>query len=283
VNAAVIALILSAAVAHAAWNLFSKQAAESDSVMFLWLVALCELALWTPLAILYAPPPSTIQILAMSASALLHLGYFLMLQSGYRHGDLSLVYPLARGTGPMLSSVAAVLVLGERPGPVEVAGIVLIGVGIFALGLPRRRKARPPIAAIAFGLATGLFIAAYTILDAASVKRLAVSPILMLVIDSVGQLALMGPTAVTRRTLAAPLWREHRWRIVGTAVLSPLSYLLVLTALKVAPVSAVAPMREVSVLLGVILGGRLLAEGHLRRRLIAAGIIVGGVIAIGFS
>ncbi|MBO3747759.1 EamA family transporter [Streptosporangiaceae bacterium NEAU-GS5] len=282
-NAAAIALVLGAAVAHAAWNLFSKQAADSDSVVFLWLVALCEVVIWSVPAIVSATPPSPIQILAMCASALLHLGYFLMLQHGYRHGDLSLVYPLARGTGPMLSSVAAVLVLGERPDLVEAAGIGLVGVGIFALGMPRRRMGRPPVAAITFGLGTGLFIAAYTILDATSVKRLGVNPLLMLMVDSLGQVVLMAPTVAVRRALARPLWREHRWRIVATAVLSPLSYLMVLIALRIAPVSAVAPMREVSVLLGVILGGRLLAEGHLKRRLLAAGIIVGGVVAIGFG
>jgi drug/metabolite transporter (DMT)-like permease len=283
VNASAILLVLGAAVAHAGWNLFSKQAAAEDSVVFLWLVASCSVVLWAPIAILTGPAPTPLQTLAMCASAVLHLGYFMMLQRGYRHGDLSLVYPLARGTGPMLSSVAAIVLLGERPGLVEGAGIVLIGIGIFALGLPRGEAARPPLAAVGFGLATGLFIAAYTILDSASVKNLAVTPVLLLLFGEAGQALLLAPVGISRRALAGPLWRAHRWRIVGTAVLSPLSYILVLTALKVAPVSAVAPMREVSVLLGVILGGRLLAEGQLARRMLAAGIIVGGAVAIAFS
>ncbi|HEY9522665.1 MAG TPA: EamA family transporter, partial [Thermopolyspora sp.] len=268
-SAVAILLILGAALAHAGWNLFNKQAATADTMVFLWLVAAGSVTLWAPFAIATAPPPSLIQLFAMGASSLLHLGYFTLLQRGYRYGDLSLVYPLARGTGPMLSSAVAILLLGERPGPVEIAGIMLIGVGIFALGLPSGTAGRPPLPAVGFGLGTGLFIAAYTILDAESVKHLAVVPVLLLVVQSLGQVLVMTPTVLGRRTLIGEVWRAHRWRVIGTASLSPLSYIMVLTALKIAPVSSVAPMREVSVLVGVILGGRLLAEGQMVRRLTA--------------
>ncbi|MEV5412417.1 EamA family transporter [Thermopolyspora sp. NPDC052614] len=276
-------MILGAAVAHAGWNLFSKQAAAADGVVFLWLVALCSVVVWTPLAILFGSAPTWGQFLAMLASALLHLGYFVVLQRGYRHGDLSLVYPLARGTGPMLSSVGAVPLLGERPTPQEIAGIALIGLGIFALGLPRGGATRAGVAAFGFGVGTGLFIAAYTLWDAWAVKSLAVSPLVFNAVAEWGRVLPMAPWGLSRRALIGPLWRAHRWRIIGTAVLSPLSYLLVLTALEIAPVTSVAPMREVSVLIGVILGGRLLAEGDLHRRLAASAVIVGGVCAIALA
>lgn len=283
VSSLAVALILGAAVSHAAWNLFSKQAASADGVVFLWLVALCSVTLWTPLAILFGRAPTYEQLLAMTVSGMLHLGYFVVLQRGYRHGDLSLVYPLARGTGPMLSSVGAVLLLGERPTAPEIAGIVLIGLGVLALGLPRGGAARAGLTAFGFGVGTGLFIAAYTLWDAWAVKSLAVSPLVFNAVAEWGRALPMAPWGLARRALIRPLWREHRWRIVGTAVLSPLSYLLVLTALEIAPVTSVAPMREVSVLIGVILGGRLLAEGDLRRRLVAATVIVGGVVAIALA
>ncbi|MFF5108424.1 EamA family transporter [Streptosporangium sp. NPDC000509] len=280
-----LALVLSSAVAHACWNLMSKQAADADGVVFVWMVAAASTLLWTPVAagylLLGGTGPSWADLAVIAASTTLHLGYFMLLQRGYRHGDLSMVYPIARGTGPMLASLVAVLFLGERPGPVGVAGILLVGVGVFLLGAAHG-PSRQDLGGIGYGLATGLFIAAYTVWDKQVVSAFAVAPILLNYGGDLGRaLVLTSPVlAPRRRGLILPVWREHKTRVLGAAVLMPLSYLLALTAYTFSPISAVAPVREVSVLVAVLLGGRLLAEGDLTRRLLAACVIVGGVVTI---
>jgi drug/metabolite transporter (DMT)-like permease len=290
-SAAAIVLVLLAAVSHASWNLMAKRLSGFDAVAYLWLVGLCSAALYAPVALTAAlvarPQFGWLQLGFVAGNGTLHLAYFLLLQSGYRHGDLSLVYPLARGTGPMLSSLAAVLFFGERPGAWGTAGIVLVGVGVFALGLPNRARPaagglKSSATAVWFGLSTGLFIALYTLWDKHAVSALGLPPPLYDWSGGLTGIGLMAPLALgeRRREVVADLWTRRRSSVMTCAVLMPLSYILVLTALTFSDVSAIAPAREVSVLIGVALGGRLLAEENLRRRLVAAAAIAGGVIAI---
>ena len=291
-SVAAIILILLAALAHAGWNLLAKRLAGYDAVAFLWLAGLCSIALYAPLALIVAatlrPHIGWSEAGWMAVSAALHLAYFLLLQRGYRFGDLSLVYPLARGTGPVLASLAAVLFLGERPGPLGGAGILLVGAGVFVLGLPDRRAASAgttsvtSVAAVWFGLATGFFIAGYTLWDKQGVSALAIPPLIYNWGEQVARAAMLTPLALRdrRRDALRVLWTTRRPYVLACGALMPLSYILVLTALQFSDVSAIAPAREVSVLIGVVLGGRLLAEGGLRRRLLAAAAISGGVVAI---
>ncbi len=283
-NPAAIVLVLLAAFSHAGWNLIAKRLSGYDNVAYLWLVGVCSTALYAPLTLIavlmWRPRFGWVELGFTAGSSLLHLGYFLLLQRGYRSGDLSLVYPLARGTGPMLSSVAAVLLFGERPGAWGVAGILLVGAGVFALGLPD--QGLTSLTAVWFGLATGLFIAAYTIWDKHAVSALAIPPLLYNWGERVLSAAALTPFALRRHRRGAihTLWTRH-WRLItACAAMTPLSYLLILTALQFSDVSAIAPAREISVLIGVVLGGQLLAEGHLPRRLLAAAAIAIGVIAI---
>lgn len=277
-----LALVLIAAVAHAWWNLLSKQAAEVESLVFIWLVAAAATVLWSPVAIGFMlvtgdyPAWGVLAVAAVSCG--LHLGYFLMLQRGYRHGDLSVVYPTARGTGPMLASAAAVLFLHERPGLLGGLGIALVGLGVFLMS-----GGRAEWTGLRYGLLTGVFIAGYTLWDAQVVGAFAVAPVLLIFLGELGRTLVVTPALRGRRSLVLPAWRAHRRQVLGAAVLMPLSYLLVLFAFTMAPVSVVAPAREVSVLVAVVLGGRLLAEDDLRKRLLAAGVILCGVAAIALS
>ncbi|MEV4074686.1 EamA family transporter [Nonomuraea fuscirosea] len=276
-------LVMTAAVSHATWNLLSKRAAQADGAVFLWLVAVAAAVVWSPLFagfLLVTGTPVTLKDLAVAGgSATLHLGYFVLLQRGYGRGDLSLVYPVARGTGPLLASLVAVLFLGERPSAANIAGIVLIGAGVFLMsGGHAELKGLVP------GLVVGVFIAAYTVWDSRVVSAFAVAPIMLNYLGEVGRALALTPFVLgARRALIRPVWREHRYRVLGAAVLIFLSYLLILFAFTMAPVSVVAPAREVSVLIAVLLGGRLLAEGDVRRRLMAAAVILGGVVAIALS
>ncbi|MGW5160802.1 EamA family transporter [Nonomuraea wenchangensis] len=278
-------LVLVAAFAHATWNLLSKRSSQADGVVFVWLVAVAGAALWAPLfagyLVVTGDVPSWTDLAVIGGSTALHMSYFLLLQRGYGTGDLSMVYPVARGTGPMLASLVAVLFLGERPSVANVAGIVLVGVGVFLLG---RGAGRADLRSVAPGLIVGLFIAGYTVWDSQVVGPFGVAPLTLIYLGEVGRALVLAPVVLaTRRELVAPVWREHRWRIAGAAVLIFVSYLLVLVAFTMAPVTVVAPAREISVLIAVVLGGRLLAEGDLPRRLLASGVILGGVVAIALS
>src|SRR4051794_37366627 len=130
-----LAIVLFSAVCHATWNLFAKRAGGGGA--FVWTFDFVAMVLYAPLALWaylnWQAPLTGLGLLFIVGSAILHLAYFLMLQQGYRVGDLSLVYPLARGTGPMLSTLAAVIAFGERPGAMALGGAALLGVGTFVL------------------------------------------------------------------------------------------------------------------------------------------------------
>ena len=141
-SATALALILVAAVAHATWNLFSKQASAAGASSFVWLMSLAATGLYAPVvavSVLLSPPRLTpLDWVFMAGTGLLQVGYFLFLQAGYRLGDLSLVYPLGRGSGALLAALAGIALLGERPGPAGITGIVLVVLGVLVLGAPGR-------------------------------------------------------------------------------------------------------------------------------------------------
>jgi len=138
VSATALVLILIAAIAHATWNLFSKQASVSGPTSFVWLMALLGTVLYAPVvavALLLSPPRLTAEAwVFLTGTGLLQVGYFLFLQTGYARGDLSLVYPVGRGSGALLAALAGIVLLGERPGPAGLAGIALVVLGVLMLG-----------------------------------------------------------------------------------------------------------------------------------------------------
>jgi drug/metabolite transporter (DMT)-like permease len=277
------ALIAAAAVAHAAWNFFAKQA--RGGLPFVWLAGLCA-------ATAYALP-AAIQLLLsdhgltgagiafMVGSGCLHSAYFTTLQRGYAQGDLSVVYPLARGTGPALSVLAAIVILGERPGPVALVGAALIVLGVLSLAGAGHRT--PTRGAIVFALLTGVTIAAYTLWDAHAVQDLAQPAIAYYWGSEVTRaIVLAGPALRNRAGLRTALEHDRR-AILAVGLLSPLAYILVLVALTLAPVSVVAPGREASIVIASLLGTRLLGEGDPARRASAAVAILGGIACLALS
>ena len=277
-------LVLVAAVFHATWNLLAKRVGAGGAV-FVWLFGLFSVLIYAPLALgvilLQAPHLGPAQLVFMFGSGALHLGYFVVLQRGYAVGDLSLVYPLARGTGPLLATVGAVILLSERPGAVAVSGILLITLGVFLLTREPGGFRGPGLGlGVVYGLLTGVFIAAYTLWDKHAVSALLIPPLLQSWATTLVTVTLLTPLAVRHRKEAFSLWRARKPEVLGIAVLSPLSYILVLTALVFTPVSYVAPAREISILIGVVMGTQLLAEGQAASRLLAAGAMVVGVAAL---
>ena len=216
----------------------------------------------------------------MAGTAILHLLYSLSLQAGYRVADLSLVYPVARGSGPLLSFVGAALLFGERPGLLALAGLLLIMAGIVLVADLRHALQRTALPGLIWGALTGACIAAYTLNDGWAVKVLGISPFL---IDFTGNcfrvLVLSRPTLGNRPELVRE-WRAYRRPVMTVAVLGPMGYLLVLFAMRRAPISHVAPARELATLVGTWFGARLLGEQAAAQRLAGALCIVAGVVSL---
>ena len=272
-------LVFIAALAHAGWNLFAKTA--EGGTTFVWLGALAGCVLYLPvLLVALVVAPGRLGATAfgfMVVSGALHSLYFVLLQRGYRDGDLSLVYPLARGTGPLLATIVAIAFLGERPSPLALAGAALIVGAVFSLAT---RPGRAQEAGIAFALLTGVSIAAYTLWDKQAVGDQDLSPIVYFWGLGLTNTLLLSPWVLHRPEAMRRSWESSKWQALGVGLLSPLAYILVLYALARAPVSYVAPAREVSILIATALGTTVLAEEGIGHRLVAAAGIVLGIAAL---
>ena len=280
-----LAAVLLAALTHATWNLAAKRAAGSRH--FIWMYSALSVLLYLPIVawILWTTRPqfTATHWLALAGTGVLHMGYSLMLQAGYRASDLSLVYPLARGSGPLLSFFLAVLLLGEGMSWMSILGVLLVVTGIALVSGLFSAHHRAPRAGVLYGLGTGLFIAAYTINDGWAVKVLLISPF---IIDYSGNLlraVMLGPRAWRDRTRLLEECRKYAQPVAIVSVLGPLGYILVLYAMQLAPVSHVAPARELSTLVGTYFGTRLLREKAAPARLAGAACIVGGVIGLALA
>ncbi len=283
-TALALGLVFGSAVLHATWNLLAKRA--RGGAEFVWLFAALTTVVYAPLVglfVAFARPHLTwTHVLLAACSSVLHVLYFVSLQRGYRAGDLSLVYPTARGSGPALATFLAVLLLGERPGLQALAGTALVVVSVFVLaggkgGGPGARRA------LLYGLLTGLFIGVYTVFDGYAVGHAGAAPLLFTYLGEAGRTLLLLPLVARRGEVVRGLWREHRREALGIAVLSPLAYVLVLTAMQFTPVSLVAPAREVSILIATFLGVRVLAEGSGARRAVGAAGMVAGVALLALA
>jgi drug/metabolite transporter (DMT)-like permease len=279
----ILGLVLLAAVAHATWNLLAKGAQGGQG--FVWLYTVAASVLYLPVlvvALVVAPGPLGWEAFVfMAGSGALHTVYASLLQRGYRTGDLSLVYPLARGTGPLISTLAAIVIFGERPGPIPLLGALLIVVAVLALARPAPDAGGGHRRAAGIAVLTGVAIAGYTLWDKQAVDGLALSPLVYYWGTNTANAILL--TAIVlrgRRSSVALAWRTSRPAAAGVALLSPLAYVLILYALAHAPVSAVAPARELSILIGTMLGTTVLAETDGGLRAAASVAILLGVVAL---
>jgi drug/metabolite transporter (DMT)-like permease len=273
------ALVLTAAFCHATWNYFVKRINGGPELV--WLFSFVAMIIYLPVAvyiwIIEQPVFGVWELAFITGSAVLHLGYFLLLQAGYRKGDLSLVYPTARATGPFLSTTFAVVILGESMSLQLGLGAVAIIIGVVCLTGGFKGGARNVSTSVLFGFGAGLLIGSYTVWDAYTVSVLFVPPLLLDYVSSIGRSVLLAPIALKRMDLVKAHWCNHRTGVVIIAILNPLAYILVLYALTFTPVVYVAPTREVSVLLTVLMGSILLGEGDLKRRLTWAAVILCGL------
>ncbi len=286
-------MVLVAALLHALWNIAAKRAGGDRH--FVMLGALLIVVVWAPvgLAVGWSQLPTwgALQWTFIVASGLTHLVYFNVLLKGYRVSDLTVVYPVARGSGPLISSAVSVVLLGETLGWHGVLGVAGVCGGVFLIagGPALWRAAHEPArrqrvhAGIAWGAATGLLIAAYTVLDGYAVKRLALSPILIDYFGNLTRIPFMLPTTLRHRASFADACRRLWKPALVMAVISPLAYVLVLFAARMAPLSHVAPAREVSMLFAALVGGRMLGEGDRGLRAWGATLMAAGVVLLAWG
>ncbi|MEJ0084768.1 MAG: DMT family transporter [Pseudomonadota bacterium] len=281
-TALALSFVLLAAVTHASWNISAKFAA--DSRHFVWLFSAGSVLVYGPIvaAVIFVERPvfEMRHWLALAATSVLHLLYSISLQTGYRHSDLSVVYPIARGTGPLLSFIGAAMLLGEVPTAQSIAGLLLIVAGILLVAGLVGHHERAPAVGVFYGLTTGALIAAYTLNDGWAVKVLLISPFVIDFTGNLFRMLVLAPRAWRDRAAVAREAREYRKPVIVVSVLGPLGYILVLFAMRLAPISHVAPARELSTLVGAWFGSRLLRESSGPWRIVGAVLIVAGVISL---
>jgi drug/metabolite transporter (DMT)-like permease len=288
--AGALALVLLAGLIHASWNIAAKKA--GGDVRFAAFTTVINVVTWAPLGLWLAvrdlPGWGLREWALIALSALLHIGYYLMLLRGYRKADLTVVYPLARGSGPLLSSMAAIVLLGEQISGLGVLGIagVVGGVFLVAGGPSLWRAGQDPVArqrlhkGMRYGVLSGAFIAGYTVVDGYAVKVLLLSPILVDYMGSVLRIFVVGVPVLRDLPAARAQWRMQWKYALFVGIVSPVSYVMVLYAMQTAPLSHVAPAREVSMLFAALIGGQLLGERDRWLRLLGAGCIAAGVMAL---
>ena len=284
-NTEAIALVITGALLHALWNLFAKKA--SGGLAFVWLFGVVSLLVSIPFGLLSWQANSqqlSVQAwIAISASALTHIVYSLVLQKGYRASDFSIVYPLARGTGPLFAIIGAIVVLGEAPTILGWVGIFAVLAGILLIAdinqvistpSPRAR------AGLLWGSVTGVSIATYTVIDGWAIKELGIAPLLYYILGLALRTILLAPHALRNPEKLRQQWFLNSRYIIAVGILSPVAYTLILFAMTMAPISYVAPTRELSMLIGVWFGTRLLREALVPSRILGTACMVLGVVML---
>jgi drug/metabolite transporter (DMT)-like permease len=286
-------LILLAGLIHAGWNIAAKHA--GGDARFAFFSSALVAIVWAPVGWWFARGAlgqwGATEWAFVLASGVIHVFYFVTLLRGYRRADLTVVYPLARGSGPLITALVAVLFLVEQLSALGGLGIAAVVGGVFLIagGPGLWRTAHDPAArerlhrGLAYGALTGVFIAGYSVVDGYAVKVLLMSPILVDYMGNLVRLVLFAPTVLRDRAQALRLWRLQWKHALGVAVFSPIAYVLVLFAMQRAPLSHVAPAREVSMLFAALIGGHLLREGDRALRLLGAVFIASGVAALALA
>ena len=283
-----IVLVVLAAFIHATWNLLSKRAAVAGpTFVFAYnLVACVVYAPWVAWLLAQGALTWSLPVAGcISLSGLIHLAYSVCLQRGYQVADLSVVYPIARGTGPTFSSLGAFLLLGEAPSSQGLLGLaaVVIGIGLISTQGDLAAFRRPSgQAGVRWGAATGLLISTYTVVDAYGVKTLGIQPVILDWFSNLLRFVLLAPVVLRDLNRARELM-QGRWLLaIGVGLLSPLSYILVLAALDMgAPLSVVAPTREMSMMIGALFGMLMLREAVGAWKLAGCLVLVAGVVLLG--
>jgi drug/metabolite transporter (DMT)-like permease len=281
-----LALLVLAAVLHALSNALIKL--SRDKLAFTWWMLTASAIIGLPL-IFFVGQPQPIGWLLIIVSGLIEAVYFITLTRAYSLGDLSQVYPVARGSAPLFVLLWALIFLGERPTPIGVIGILTVVIGLYLVNLPSLADWKRPLlgmrsAAARWALLTGLLISIYSSIDKVGMRYVDPLPYLYLFLV-VAWLALSAQWLHPdrRSALRAELRVDRRKVLLSAAAVALLgggAYALVLAALRLSPVSYVSPVRELSVVVGAWIGVRVLGEPGGRLRIVAALLVALGIMII---
>jgi drug/metabolite transporter (DMT)-like permease len=274
-------LALGAAFLHASWNVLLAGARDSETAAAV--ATVCGVALLAPLA-LATGDVSDAALPFAGASAVLHVGYLALLARAYQDGEVSVVYPVSRGTAPVLVLIFGALFLSEGASTAAVMGVFAISAGVFLVGARRETRGirekldKPPRRDLLFGLAIALTIAAYTLVDAEGVDH-AQAPAYLFLLLAPSSVVYAAALALRGRDLRAEL--RPRAFLTGAFIVG--AYGSVLAALRLADAAPVAAVRESSVVIAALLAAAFLNERVDARRLSGALLVVAGVAAIAYS
>lgn len=264
--------VLGAALLHASWNVLVKSGADKELETFNIAIGSGLVAL---VAALFLPPPAQASWPWVAGSAVIHILYFVFLAGAYRFGELSYTYPVMRGGGPMIVAVVGALALGEVLPPGPTFGIVLICAGIFAFASGKHDRR-----ATAFALSNAVVIAAYTLVDGQG-ARLSGAPLSYTLWFFVANGVVIAIYGWLRRGRVVAAYFGGTWRkaIVGGSC-AVAAYGIALWAMTRAPIALVAVLRETSVIFAALLSAMFLAEKMTRRRLVATGAVMMGLVVL---
>jgi drug/metabolite transporter (DMT)-like permease len=270
VSPLVVALVLGAALLHATWNAVLRSG--GDRLWSITVMSMVSAAAAAPFALLLARPAMA-SWPYIGLSAALQIGYCLFLVRAYRDGELAQVYPIARGVSPLLVTLGAAVVAGERLAPADLAGIALVSGGIVSLAFGRTR---PGLHSTLAALATGGFIAAYTLTDGVGARASGNAPAYAawLFVTQGAPMPLVY-MAIRGRLTISPRDPETHKAVLG-GVLSMAAYGVVVWALTMGPMGQVSALRETSVLFAAVIGAVFLKERLTVGRLVAAAMIAAG-------
>jgi len=271
-------LVLTAACIHATWNLLAKRVRGGMEVV--WIYSCVGTLVYGPWALYeYAGHWQRIgwtEAGSLAGSCFWQLAYFVCLQQAYRHGELSLVYPIARGSGPLVAALGALALYHEAPSALAWTGIGLISGGVLFF----LRGGAGVATAAMWGMATGLLIGVYSLWDKYAISGLHLPPVMLEWTTDLSRALVLAPLALRRLPETRQVFQTEKLRLALIGAMNPLSYILILTALSFAPLHRVAPLREISIVLGTVLGAIFLGERQAARRIVGAAIMVLGVLCL---
>lgn len=270
-------LVLAAALLHATWNSLIK--IGGDALIVTALIVACSGVITTP-ALFFVAAPTPESWPPLAASIALHVGYVFFLGKAYEHGDLSQVYPIARGSAPMLLAFMAFLFLGESPGGFAMAAVAVISLGVVSLALRGRGKLLEDWRPVVFALVTAVFIAGYTLVDGYG-ARVAESPHSYAAwLFSLHGVAIFASAAAYRGRRFIRVTVSMWPRALAGGAMGLTAYWIVIWALAQGPMAPVAALRETSVIFAALFGTVLLREPFGRLRVGAAALVAAGIVLL---
>lgn len=274
-SAVVIVLALLAAILHATWNAFLRSG--DDRLWTVTVMSFASTVFALPFLFMY-PLPAQGAWLFIVFSAALQAGYSVFLVAAYRHGELGQVYPIVRGTVPLLVTLGGFIAIGDTLNSHQIAGVALVAVGIMSLTLG---KGRASTSSILFALATGALIAAYATVDSIGVRQTGNSAAYTAWVLVLYGAFLPAAFLALRGRLSADFRAFETWKAFGGGLVAMVAYGLVVAAFTLGPAGPITALRETSVVFAVLLGWLFLGEALTLRRVLACLIVAAGAILIG--